>query len=372
MASSERILFLSTTGSPIGGVQTWLDNSCVYLAQHRFDPIVGLVRGQKSNDPGQFRQFHPNLNDIEIDGQGLDREGRIRALGRCIRRVNPKIVIPLGVLDGNEACIRAKRSGADLRLIGRAQGNLPPMLADLEDYRDHFDQVVCPGALTRQYLIERAGFSENRVRHIPNGADVATTPRIIREPGEPLRLGYVGRMTRNDKRVLDLIPLCAELKRRGSRVQLIVVGDGPSRSELESGLEPFRDFVAVDDSKRHDELYSEVFPNLDCLLLLSSSETFGIVLAEAMMNGVVPVTSEYIGFQSERLVVDGVHGLSFPVGDVVSAVDAIESLVETPEAWKTAIGSGTLPRDIELFLGPLSVAVEILSGRRPSSLPSPI
>lgn len=318
------------SSSPIGGVETWLDRACAHLAAHGFDPLVALVRGQKYNQPDIYRKFHPTLPTVEVDGRGLNREGRVRALARCIRRAGPSVVLPLGIVDANEAVIRRKQAGDAVRLLAHAQGNLETMLADLRTYRDWIDRVVCPGRLTQKVLVDWAGFAPGRVLNISNGADHPIVERNLRQPRMPLRLGYVGRLTQPDKRALDLIELCRSLERLPVNYTLDVIGDGPCRAELEIALAPWREKVRLRGAMPHDDLYREVYPNLDVLLLTSSSEAFGIVLVEAMMHGVVPVTSRYHGFHSERLVVDGETGLSFEVGDTDAAAAAVLALQDDP------------------------------------------
>jgi glycosyltransferase involved in cell wall biosynthesis len=321
-----RILFFMATGSPVGGVATWLDRASHELSLRGYDPVVGLVRGLKNNDPDRYRDYHPELQTVVVDGRGMDRNGRILACLLTIRRVKPQVVLPLGVLDANDAAMRAKARGHNLRVVGRAQGNLAPMLADLHDYRDGLDHVVCVGELTRRFLIRHAEYEPDRVDHIPNGADPAISSRVDRIPGSPLRLGYIGRLSKNDKRVLDIPLFCHALSDRGIPFNMTIVGTGPCENELGEKLQPLGDRVKMTGSMKTDAVYSKVLPYLDALLLFSSSETFGIVLVEAMMNGVVPVTSRYLGFQCERLVVDEKHGLSFPVGDVTAAAEAVNRL----------------------------------------------
>lgn len=326
-----RVLFFMHTHSPVGGVETWLDRACDHLAGRGFEPVVGLARGQVANSPERYRAHHPGLDTIEIDGRGLNREGRIRALQRGIDKVAPAIVLPLGIVDANDAVIRSKRAGRDVRLLGRAQGNLPPMLADLRSYRDWFDRVVCPGRLTRRMLVEWAGFAPERVLNIANGADAPVAAHTPRRADGVLRLGYVGRLSQPDKRVLDLVPLCHALDRLGVAFELVVAGDGPARAELAAGLAPFGGRVRMLGAQSHGALYREVFPALDVLVMTSASEAFGIVLVEALMHGVVPVSSRYHGFHSEGLVQDGVTGLSFEVGDMAAAAVAVQRLQAQPD-----------------------------------------
>jgi glycosyltransferase involved in cell wall biosynthesis len=329
MRSRRRILFFTTTSSPVGGVETWLDRVCGYLGLHGFDPIVGLARGLMFNIPERFRQYHPDLNSVEIDGRGLNREGRIRALMRCIRRVRPDIVLPLSVVDANDAVMRCKLNGADVKLVVHAQGNLPPMLADLSDYRDGIDMVICPGRLTRHFLVEYASFDPGRVRHVPNGADPPVCPKEPNDDG-PIRLGYIGRFTQADKRALDLFSFFGKFSQTSVPFTLTIVGDGPARVELETAFDGATNVNFVGPLP-HADVYQRIFPRLDALLLFSASEAFGIVLAEAMMHGVIPVTSRYVGYHAERLVVHGHTGLSFEVGDIDDAVKQVERLWRDPE-----------------------------------------
>lgn len=326
-----RLLFFMNSSSPVGGVETWLDRACAHLSGRGFSPVVGLVLGLKCNLPERYRAFHPDLDTIEIDGRGMNREGRVRALMRGVRKVRPTVVLPLGIVDANAAVIRCKRVGDDVRLLGRAQGNLPPMLADLRLYRDWFDGVICPGRLTQRMLVEWAGFDPARVQNIANGADFPVAEHLPARKDGVLRIGYVGRLSQPDKRVLDLVPLCHELTRLDVPFELTIAGDGPARADLEAGLSGFGSRVRMLGAMDHDAIYRSVFPALDVLVLTSASEAFGIVLVEAMMHGVVPVSSRYHGFHSEGLVREGETGLSFAVGDMVAAALAVQQLQAEPE-----------------------------------------
>lgn len=319
----------------MGGVATWLDRAFADFSERGYECVVALARGAERNDPDRYRSFHPELNTIEVDSRGLDIEGRIRACHRIINRIKPQLVIPLGVLDANLAAMRAKASGLDVRLIARAQGNLPPMLADLEDYRDGIDHVVCVGALTRKFLIRHAGFAGDRVDHIPNGADLPRAPRVDRPPSSAIRLGFIGRLSQDDKRVLDMPAFCESLTALDVPFQLTIAGSGPHENELREALAPWSRCVTMAGAKTHREIYEQLLPRMDALMLFSSTETFGIVLAEAMMNGVVPVTSRYEGFHAEQLVIDETNGLSFPVGDAKSAATCIARLNRDASLLKT-------------------------------------
>jgi glycosyltransferase involved in cell wall biosynthesis len=325
----QRILFCSQTASPIGGVETWLDTLNQALDKEKWDPIVALVRGSKAHRPEDFKAYHPNLDTIEIDGRGLPAEGRIRAVMRCIKHVAPDIFVPLIVVEAHDAICRLKMQGRSIRYLMTVRGNVPAQIADVGRYKDFADLVVCPGALTCR-LVEWAGVSSEIIRHVPNGATTPVVDRKPREQGEPIRLGYVGRMSRKDKRVLDLVPFVQTLEARGLSFSLDLVGDGPVLNELKAGLgtNRLRDQVRFHGRQPLSYIYQTIYPNLDCVLLFSASEAFGITLVEAMLHGVVPITSRYIGHGSEDFILHGKTALTFEVGNARDAAECVGQLSE--------------------------------------------
>lgn len=367
------------TSSRIGGVETWLDRTNAHLSKSGFEVTVGLAKGLRYNDPESYRQAHPDLTTVDVDGRGLNRDGRVRALMRCIRSVRPDIVVPLGIVDANEATIRCKQQSINVRLVAHAQGNLPTMLADLNDYRDWIDRVVCPGRLTRKVLVQWAGFLPDRVINIPNGADPVRIAQQPRLPGMPLRIGYVGRLTPLDKRATDLIGLHRELESLGVDYTLDIVGDGPCGEQIRAALGGQAPRVQIHGAVPHDELYASVFPNLDVLVLTSASEAFGIVLVEAMMHGVVPVSSRYDGFHAERLVEDELNGLSYPVGDMRAAALAIARLAgdtallhQLSSACLAKSAEYTWARSLERWQCTLEevIAAPLVLGSKPPVMPA--
>ncbi len=281
------------------------------------------------HDPVRFRKYYPDLETVEIDGRGLTGEGRIRALTRCLRKVNPVIALPMSLVEANQAVARCKAAGQKTSLVIHAQGNLPPMLADLRYFQSVIDHVVCPGRLTRQVLCSWAGFHQADVSHIPNGAMSRQFERV-KHSGAELRIGFVGRFSQQDKRVLDMIPLVNQLREKRLPFSLKIAGQGGEDATLRNALQSFPE-VSFCGALTQQQLYRDFYPHIDVLVLFSASEAFGIVLAEAMMNGVVPVTSQYTGFSEEKLVVHDVTGLSFPVGDISAAGCQIERLHRDPE-----------------------------------------
>ena len=326
--TNRRILFCMPTAAGIGGVETWVDNVVPYLSARGWDIVVGLARGLTYNRPDVYQALHPGLPTVVIDGRGLDRAGREFALRRCLRRTSPAIFAPLGLHDAYNAFFEWKTKHSQAKLVLRNQGLLPPLLAELQRFGPHADLVVSDSRLVTRLAREYPNIVDHRVRHLPNGAVPSRWKRNAQEHTSSIRLGYVGRFTQSDKRVLDLVDLCEELHRRRIPCTVDVVGDGPRGDELRARLQTERlvSMVRFHGRLTSERIHQSIYPNLDALLLFSASESFGIVLVEAMMNGVVPITSQYLGFHSEALVQQNKTGLSFPVGDIQAAARSVQRL----------------------------------------------
>ena len=124
------------------------------------------------------------------------------------------------------------------------------------------------------------------------------------------------------KRPGDLIEAMRQLHQRGvTGVQLLLVGDGPLRGELEQQAEglPVRFAGFLNQSE-----IGAAYAASDCLLLPSDAgETWGLVVNEAMASGLTAIVSDQVGCAVD-LIESGVTGDVFPCGDVVALATLLE------------------------------------------------
>ncbi len=125
------------------------------------------------------------------------------------------------------------------------------------------------------------------------------------------------------KRVVDVVKIFACVAQQ-LPAQLVLIGDGPDRSEAEwlahsLGIHARVHFLGK------QERVSELLPLADVLLLPSQLESFGLVALEAMACK-VPTIATRVGGLPE-LIDDGVTGLLFEVGDIAAMAQAVLSLL---------------------------------------------
>ena len=129
------------------------------------------------------------------------------------------------------------------------------------------------------------------------------------------------------QRVGDILIACKSLSDRGYDIRVSVVGSGVLLGELkklakELGLaSTFHSFVNQDNLREH-------YLSTDLLVLGSESESWGLVVNEAMQCGLPVVVSDACGC-SEDLVTE-YTGEVFRVGDVKALANAIERVALNP------------------------------------------
>jgi len=128
----------------------------------------------------------------------------------------------------------------------------------------------------------------------------------------------------------DLIDAVAMLDRKGRKVRLIILGEGPLHSDLETQVARLGLGHAIklpgftDNPLRY-------FSRADAFVLSSRVEGLPNVLAEAMMCGCTPVSTDCPTGPRE-LLGDGHFGYLVPVGDTVALANGIEQALDHPLA----------------------------------------
>ena len=200
--------------------------------------------------------------------------------------------------------------------------------------------------------LARWGVPRERVHAIPNGIDIPED--VTRQPTNGVvQFLSMGRLDA-DKAVDQTIRAFAALP-ADSPARLTILGDGPSRQELEAlsrRLGQARRIVFTG-------AVADVTPYLreaDVYLSTSVSEGMSNALLEAMSHAVMPVVSRVSGVA--EVLEEGVAGLVFPAGDEAALAARLEESVAmtrerrraTGEAAQASVRRFSLDRVAELHL----------------------
>jgi glycosyltransferase involved in cell wall biosynthesis len=196
--------------------------------------------------------------------------------------------------------------------------------------------VCLAGGAGNRAFYERFGIPDNKIAISPYSIDneffqsraarsrAERTTRLTRlglDPEVPTVI-FVGKY-QAWKRPLDLVEA---VNRQAHAANLIMVGDGPLRPEIESALAG-RPRSLVRGFADQEEL-AYLYGLSDIISLPSSRDAWGLVVNEAMSAGVVPVVSAAAG--CARDLVDSTCGVVHEVADVQAIAGALDALIASP------------------------------------------
>jgi colanic acid/amylovoran biosynthesis glycosyltransferase len=197
--------------------------------------------------------------------------------------------------------------------------------------------VAAVSSFGRSQLFRRCGARHwSKIHVVRCGVDDSfIAPEPVPLPKQH-RLLSIGRLSEQKGQLL-LVEAMARLRREGRAPELVLIGDGVLRRELENailrnGLENDVHILGWADSatiRRHlDESCAFVLP--------SFAEGLPVVIMEALARA-RPVLSTFVAGIPE-LVVPGRNGWLVPAGSVEALVDGIRQILDTPLEQLTEMG----------------------------------
>jgi glycosyltransferase involved in cell wall biosynthesis len=178
----------------------------------------------------------------------------------------------------------------------------------------------------RRHFTIYSGVDIGKIDRAIEASDIASGhPEIDLAPG--FNLACVARLHPN-KGYPYLIRAMEKVKSRYPDVRLLILGDGDLRGQLEQmvsdlGLKEHISFLGY-----REDVY-EILAAVDCFVLPSLHEGFGIAIAEAMAAS-KPVIATDIPAVRE-VVADKCTGLLVPAGNAEALAQAIIELIEHPD-----------------------------------------
>lgn len=162
---------------------------------------------------------------------------------------------------------------------------------------------------------------------LPNGVDVPTGTPVPKSQNLPTKnLLFVGRLDP----IKGIFPLVEAMKNVPLEVQLVMVGDGPARAELENAISVagLRHRVFLTGALPSEQVFEKIRQSF-ALVLPSFYETQGIVLLEANACGKPVIASDIAGIR--EVVRQDETGWMVPVGDPAALASCITRLFEKPD-----------------------------------------
>ncbi len=207
--------------------------------------------------------------------------------------------------------------------LGVVQTDDAPTYASLVSYARFLDATVGVSQHACNVLRKSPRLSDKPVYYQPYGIPTRSVHRSTREnTGFPIRIIYLGRLIREQKRVHLFPRIHEQLLSSGRPFTWRIVGDGPELNRLQQSLvagspEQKVVFTGPVPYRRVPELLADS----DVFLLPSEYEGLPLSLLEAMAYGAVPVVSDLASGIREAISAD--TGILVPPTDIDGYASAI-------------------------------------------------
>jgi phosphatidylinositol alpha 1,6-mannosyltransferase len=270
----------------------------------------------------QFNAFHPDV--VHITGPG-DIGMVCARLSHTLRVPKPPLIAAWHTNVHQYARMRATPMLNLLPTgIGKALGAKIEEVSFLLTARFYKSArlILAPNQDIVDQLSRQTGKPGRLMLHGVDSDLFAPAPKSTAQ-SDRLTLGYAGRLTA-EKNVRFLVELADSLTpEMRDRVRFLIVGDGAQRAWLKSRLPQSTEFTGM---LRGEDL-ARAYREMDVFLFPSLSDTFGLVVLEAMSTGIPVVSFKVCGPNS--VVEHGVNGYSASTSR--EFVDGVERLIADRE-----------------------------------------
>jgi len=199
------------------------------------------------------------------------------------------------------------------------------------------DRLLLLNEEDRRYAVDRRWKRDDEIDVVPHGVSerFLNDAPAANERGQGLLFCATWD---HMKGIAYLVQTFERLHERGRALNLTILGPGVEPSTVLSAFSPrVRPFVRVIPRAAEPQVV-DAYRAHDVLLWLSTYEGFGLVLLEAMSQG-LPVVATPVGCVPS-LVRDGENGLVVPKRSADAAVAAVERLMDAPDLRRSLGAAG--------------------------------
>ena len=339
--------------------ETWLYTQIAHLQEPIRSHIVCEFRDNEDqfpmpdvycarDEPRVFRMIERGLRRYRLPSVST-------AIARVARRTKARLLHSHYGLVGHQNLLTARVAG--LRHIVTFYGKDASLPRDRPRWRGRYrrlfrqvDLVLCEGPAMAE-TIARIGCPVRKIRIHRLGVGVGAIEYRPRSwtPGQPLRV-LIAAAFREKKGIPDGISALAELRRRGTEVELTIIGDAHDhpgsrrentrirRAIANGGLEPVTQMLGF---VSHERLFEEAYRHhifVAPSLTASDGDSEGgapIALVEMAATGIPIVSTRHCDIP--QVLTHEVSGLLADERDVAGLVSCLEWLVRDPSRWQALV-----------------------------------
>lgn len=231
--------------------------------------------------------------------------------------------------------------GADVMTYAQKMPHLWPIGNKI---LNHAAVVSCVTPSIKERLLSSWQFKSSRnsieqSQIINNGIDAIWTENLnltTKKIGNPIKILYIGRFDKN-KNVLRLVEAVKLLKQRHNVSLTLIGGKGEEHDEVVRQVEANSSYMEYLGPIYDKERLMGIVRQCDLFAMVSHSETFGLVYAECLSQGLPLVYTKGTGF--DGIYPQGVVGYGVDSNSIDSIEEGLENIVDHYEEIKSNISA---------------------------------
>ncbi len=348
MSKKIKILQIIGDASFTGGPQHVLTLSSG-LDRNQFDVTIAFPSG-----PAILKFKKNNLNTVIISMKSKADLSAIFKLRKLIKKENFDIIHTHGSRGGSIGRLASwglkkyvvyteHTRTSDFKLKNPLLDKIHIIGLRFLDYLT--DKTIAPSDAVKRWLVNSFVTEPNKVETILNGIDLSKFNINIDEEEKRKQLDVNNKKflictiasLSPHKGIKDLIIAFDKIRKKIPNIDLLIVGSGPQKKELEEKARKLKILKNIKFLGTRDDI-PEILKIVDLFVLPSYSEPFGLVILEAMASR-KPVVGTSVGGIKD-IIKDGETGFIVPPGNSQKLADAIIKTIKDPQKAKIMGESG--------------------------------
>lgn len=312
---------LVTGGLKLGGTTTFLCNLGGELVR-RHVPVEILSFERENPLAADFARLKVPVRCL--DDRREIFEDRLEKILDRLRKFQPTVVLA-NLSAVSFEVLRYLPPG--VFRAGLGQADAPDLYEMMRHYAPWLDLVAMVSEAMKQKAAAMPEFARVPVACLPYGVPICPDAALpARHFSAPLKILYLGRLYREQKRVHLFPQILGQLKSSGLPFHWSIVGEGPELAALQAAMNSAPPQTVSFPGKISYAQVPELLQTHDLFLMTSEYEGLPLSLLEAMGAGLVPVVSDLTSGIPE--VVDQTNGILVPMDDVAGYARGIIHLHE--------------------------------------------
>lgn len=311
-------------GLVLGGLEVWSINTYSLLSKKAKKVFLFSLTDEVKTK--LITSEYDTYNLISISSKDGKFYEHINNIIQKIIKYSPSIVVPHYSEEVFLACQIIKQFyNIKIKVISILHGDMDFSYSQNLRYDEIIDKFICVSDEIKERLVEKLPHRERDIYTLITPVRNESYTRTYSNNAIPIRIGYVGRLVKPDKRADLLIELIEALENRNLKYQFEIGGEGEYYEILKEYIETnmIQERVKLLGGIPNHLIY-KFWRDKDIFINVSDSEGTSISMLEGLYNGAVPVLTDVSGVR--KFVKHRVNGFIVNTGDIEAMVDYIQYL----------------------------------------------